>query len=496
VKNIAIISICYLSVFTQSVYAEPASKLLSLSEAISKAVEKNLDVRAEYYNPAQFEADINRNRAIYDPLLSVQTAYSDSSSAQLASIGTSGNTEAFTFNSSISQLFQSGGTLAFNFNNSRNTSDSTTTLPHYWQSGVGLSFSQPLLKNMGQEVTEANIRISQISKYASLERLKTKLLSTVAQVRNEYFKLYTLREALAVKKVSLELARKILNETKTKVAAGVLPAMEILNADFGFVTREKDLIDAEKAVSDQADLLRLLLQLDPQVDIQIKDLPSRELYTPLDDVAISRALSSRPELLEQKRNLELVELQTRVLNNKTKPDLSLNASANLNGVDNRYPQNLEKIGGFDYPGWSIGLMFSYPLGNNAAENDLRKNRLKGEQTALQIKSLEQSIKNDVRSATRSISSGYKQIEVADRGAAFAEERLRAFIRKNEVGLATTKDVLDVENDLVVAKNSQISAVTEYNNAITKLWQTTGELLERQGIRLDENEVNRIYNTVR
>jgi outer membrane protein TolC len=200
--------------------------------------------------------------------------------------------------------------------------------------------------------------------------------------------------------------------------------------------------------------------------------------------------------LEQRRNLELIELQTRVFNNKLKPDLSLNASANLNAVDSGYSRDLGKIGTFDNPGWSIGLLFSYPLGNRAAENDYRKSRLKVEQSNLQINSLEQTIANDVRSALRSISTGYKQIEVADRGVIFAEERLRAFIRKNEVGLATTKDVLDVENDRSIAKNNQILALVAYNNAITSLWLASGELLERQGIRLDENEVNRLYKTVK
>ena len=53
-------------------YSSDTPLSLSLSEAIRMAVEKNLDVRSELYNAAQFEADINRERAIYDPILSFQ----------------------------------------------------------------------------------------------------------------------------------------------------------------------------------------------------------------------------------------------------------------------------------------------------------------------------------------------------------------------------------------------------------------------------------------
>ena len=65
--------------------------LLPLKEAIRMAVEKNLDVRAELYNPAQFEADINRNRSIYDPLLSLQTNFTDSTTASASSTTGRGN---------------------------------------------------------------------------------------------------------------------------------------------------------------------------------------------------------------------------------------------------------------------------------------------------------------------------------------------------------------------------------------------------------------------
>ena len=148
------------------------------------------------------------------------------------------------------------------------------------------------------------------------------------------------------------------------------------------------------------------------------------------------------------------------------------------------------------PSWNVGLEFKYPLGNGAADNDYRRSRLKTDQISLQLRSLEESSKKDVNAAIRGIAVGFKQIDVADRGAKFAEERLRAFIRKNEVGLATTKDVLDVENDLAIAKSNQIKAVVGYANALTTYWQVTGELLEKEGIRVVEGDADKLYSAIR
>jgi outer membrane protein len=495
VRLLTIITVLLTGIITSSALAAEERLQLTLKESIRMAVEKNLDVRAELYNPAQFEADVNRNKSIYDMVFNTETTYTHSSNAGQSS----GDTSSFLLDSDLTQLFWTGATgSVFFYNNSqRNNSqrnDSTSSLKDYWQSSLGVKISQPLLKNLGRENTEININVSRLSKFASIEHFNTTLLNTVTQVRTEYYKLYTLREELEVKKVSLELARKILSETKARVAAGVLPAMEILNAEFGLTSREKDLIDAEKAVSDQVDVLHLLLQIPGNGDLLTLDRPRREQYQASEDEALKRAMS-RPAIKEQKRNLEISELQTRVFNNRIKPDLSINASAYLTGLDRTYSRDLEKIGSLDTPAWSIGLLFSYPIGNNAAENDYRKSRLKSEQIAVQIRSLEESAANEVKSAIRGITSGYKQIDVADRGRAFAEERLRAFIRKNEVGLATTKDVLDVENDLATAKNNQITAVVNYDNAITRLWLVTGELLEREGVRMVEGDADKLYTNI-
>jgi len=485
----SILMLTWLLTLPVSAYSSPVQVQLTLKDSIRMAVEKNLDVRADLYNPAQFEADISRARAIYDPLLALSTEYGDSTTVFYGKVAES---QSFVLNSSISQLLWTGATASVNFNNSY-TGSST---PSYWQTGLGAKVSQPLLKNAGRDATEIAINVSRLSKFSSLERFNSRLLATVAQVRTEYYKLYSLLEERDVKKVSLELARKILSDTKARVKAGVLPAMEILNAEYGSASREKDLIDAELAVVNQFDVLRLLLQLDDkQSELHIIDLPPRELLNPVEEDAVRKAMG-RPDIREQKRNLEIAELQTRVFSSKMRPDLSLFASASLTGSDSTYQSNLDKVVTFDYPVWSIGLNFTYPLGNKAAENDYRKSRLKTEQTALQIRSLEENATNEVRAAIRGLATGFKQIEVTDRGRAFAEERLRAFIRKNEVGLATTKDVLDVENDLAVSKSNQIKAVVGYANALTRYWQVTGELLEREGVRVVEGDADKLYSATR
>ncbi len=468
---------------------------LGLQDAIRQAVEKNLDVRAELYSSAIAEAELRKNRGIYDTRLTLVTDYTDSTRYTTSSI-TGGEQRILRINPGASQLLNTGGTVGLIFNNSYNSNNSPVALNSYWQSDISVEFSQPLMKNFGKEATELGIMVAFYGKEGSLERFKSRLMNTVTRVVAEYYKLYSLREAMEVRKSSLALARKILSDTQGRVKAGVLPAMEILNAEFGLAGREKDIIDTERALADQQDLLRQFLQLAATGEIIPVDPPFRESYPVAESEALSRALLVRPELQDLRITLNTLELQAKVAGSRTKPDLTLTAGVALTGLGKGYGRDLERVNSLNYPVWTVGLTFEYPLGNNIAENEAIKARLSVEQSRTQLRNLEQSVANEVKSAVRGVVADYKQLEVADRGVAFAEERLKSFIKKSEVGLATIKDVLDVENDLTAARNNQINAVVNYVNTVAQLWRSTGEILDREGVRLDKKEADTLYGRSR
>jgi outer membrane protein TolC len=484
-----------LALFTAPGLAQDGTLKLTLKEAIRLAVEKNLDVQAALYTPASAEADIYKNLGIYNPLLSLQANYQDSTTLSSYSFITGGEPvgrqRSTAYNSGVSQLVPTGGTVGAAFDNSWNHEN--FGISNYFQSDVTMTFTQPLLKSFGRENTEININVARFSREGALEQFKAKLLDTISQVKSQYYQLYSLRENLEVKRTSLNLVETILKNTNAQVKAGVLPSMEILNAEFGVASQQKNLIDAERALKDQVDNLRVLLQLQDVTDIVPTDTPYRENYSVDENQAIQLALASRPDLRQQRVTLKTSELQSRVARNQTLPELDFNASAAFTGLDNNYNRDLERVGSGRYPIWIAGLKLTYPIGNDSAKNDYIKSKLAVAQNKTQVKSLEETISRDVRIAVRAVRSGYLQLDVTARGRAYAKEVLQAYIKKQKVGLATTKDVLDELNNLVTAQGNEIQAVTDYNNAIVNLWKATGELLDREGITLGEKEADSLYD---
>ena len=64
-----------------------------------------------------------------------------------------------------------------------------------------------------------------------------------------------------------------------------------------------------------------------------------------------------------------------------------------------------------------------------------------------------------------------------------KHRLRPVLKRGKLGLSTTKDVLDAEANLTQARENLSGARPDYQSAFTGLWKSTGELLDRHGVRL-------------
>ena len=138
--------------------------------------------------------------------------------------------------------------------------------------------------------------------------------------------------------------------------------------------------------------------------------------------------------------------------------------------------------------WAVGLRFSVPLGNSAARADVAAARLKASQARVGVAVLEESAGLEIRTALRALETRRKQDEVSRKGVSVAETRLASFLKRGKLGLSTTKDVLDAEANLTQARDNLSAARADFQSALTSLWKSTGELLDRHGVRIDGNSI--------
>ncbi|MEJ2202382.1 MAG: TolC family protein [Desulfuromonadaceae bacterium] len=316
----------------------------------------------------------------------------------------------------------------------------------------------------------------------AVESLRSQACELLAQVRNGYFDVLRYRDNRTYRQISVALAQKILDENRLRVKAGVLPPIDVLEAEVGLTQRQRELLDAQRAYQDALDLLAVLLNMPQGVAVADEELLAGELLVD-EETAYDSALCRRPELLQQQRAIEKLEIERTVNRNQLLPAVDLIARYARKGFGEDYSDDMDSFGSDDLNDWSIGVAFSYPLGNRQARNELLKTDLliKGQQARLQ--QLREDIRNEIRAAVRLIEVNRKKIDVANRGRELAEEKLRNLLKRKEVGLATTRDVLEGEDDLARARTDQIASLADYNQSITEYLRVSGLLLENEGIRL-------------
>jgi len=139
--------------------------------------------------------------------------------------------------------------------------------------------------------------------------------------------------------------------------------------------------------------------------------------------------------------------------------------------------------------WSVGAEFSIPIRNRAAKANAAVAALERQRAELQIQNLEQSVRVEVRTAARGVTSGEERIAAARKNVELQERKLDAERKKFENGMSTSFEVLTFQTDLANAQLRLIQAVIEYSKARVELERVTGTLLEARGMRL-ETEIGR------
>jgi outer membrane protein TolC len=172
------------------------------------------------------------------------------------------------------------------------------------------------------------------------------------------------------------------------------------------------------------------------------------------------ALEKRPDLLRRVKAIERLNLENRIAHNQLLPSVDLSGSYGHVGLGQDYSSDLDDIASKNFRNWEVGLTVSYPLGNREARNEYLRSqlRLKGEHARLA--QLREDTRKEIRAAIRLLEVSRKKIEVAARGRDLAEEKLRTLLKRKEVGLATTRDILEGEEDLALARTDQITALAD------------------------------------
>lgn len=474
---------------------------LSLNDAVGLALANNEDINV-VVNAAEASGwTLFQNTGIFDPLLQASVTRSHAEQRAISQIF-GAKSDTFTANAQVTQLAPWGGVFSVGFQTQRSSNNAEFNVinPAY-QSGLTLNLTQPLLRNFGKLSTTWLIQIARNNRDSTYQGYVRGVQTAVNGVEQAYWDLVYAIQNLEVKKESLTIAQDLNRITKIKIDVGSLAPIDITQTEVGIATAEQDIITAEGLIGDAQDRLKRLMNFDPK-QWTVPVVPTDSIRSEPVKIDVEQgtqtALDRRPEILSQGYLTEADRVRWEYYKNQTLPRLDLLGTYGRGGTagiitDPNTGQVIETTGvgsslsqifTENFPNWSIGLQFSYPLFNRTARGAREAARFTFEASRATLSTVEQNVLVDVRSAARAIDTAQRQIVAAEKGRELAEKNLDAEKKKFDNGMSTTFQVNQIQRDLSAARTTELQALVVFRKAIAAYHFSTADILEWKGVRIE------------
>jgi outer membrane protein len=482
---------------------------LSIGRTIELALKNNLNVviaRLGYESEGEL---VGQAKGAYSPLFSV-----DFNNQRSVTQGTSQLSGAQTltnistgYNFSWQQQLPTGGNYFVTFDNRRASTNNTfTSVNPRYDAAISAQITQPLLADRQLNSIKQRIVVAQNGERVARHDFESQVMDLVTNVQSAYWDwVYSIRDQ-DVNQKALELAQDLLRNNQIQVQVGTMAPIDVLEAQAEVAARQNDVILSEEAVERNADRIRAFIN-DPNAPdfwvnaiepIDEPELP--EIQIDLDE-AVRTALARRPELAGARVDLDTRNFNVRYTRNQMLPRVDLVGSYALAGlggdrivrsglggdvtqeIPGGYNDALDQLFAGDYPNWTLGLNFSYPIGNSSADAAHAQAQVDYRRQRAVVENQEISIAQQVRVTARLVETGRKAIDATRAARELAQQRLEAEQKKFEVGMSTSFLIVQAQRDLAVAAGNELQAVTNYNKSVVAYRRVTGTILDDQNIEV-------------
>ena len=492
----------------------PAASL-TLDQAVTLALDKNLDIAVQRLNPQLFDFSLASVRSSYLPTVTslIGDQHQTSVPITLLTGGQQVTTTTGTVNGQLVQnLTRGGGNLSVTWNNNRVFSNSFFyNYNPAFNATLVAQYTQPLLRGLRSDATRQQLTVTKVNRSMSDLQLQSTITNTVTSVRNAYWDLVLAVESIHVARTSVDLAHQLVEENQKRVQAGAMTRLDLVTATSQEANNRHTLVLAEGTRRTAEVALKRLLVAGPDDDLwrEVIDPVDRPEDRPLEidlDAALKRALSERTDLAQAKQQIAANDATVKYLQDQTRPQADLVASYALAGlggpqlirggdpqspasftapvvatIPGAYGGALSTLFGHDYPTWGVALNVTYPLGYNAAKAAAARAQLQTTQVAVQMHQLEVQIVTEVTDAAIAARNAFDEIGAATQARDLSEQKLDAEQKKFGVGLSTNYLVVQAQKDLADARNAVLHAEITYQKALVDFARAQQTTLQSAGV---------------
>ncbi len=503
---------------------DPTARGLTLKEAIYIAMQNNPSLKASELDPVASMETVREANGTFDPNLTAQGDIEKSVVPVTSALQTGGSTsfvqKFYDWNFGLNKVSAiTNGTWGVTFDNDRALSNSSFSgvNPAYAPS-LALSLSQPLLQNFGWQFATINVQIAESGQKQAQWTYGQALQDFVQRIGGEYWNVVLSEENLEVARAALRFNLDLVRQNAISVKVGTLAPIDLQEAQSAAATSEANVYTAEANLKNSRTQLRQDVMLNPYgtflpEEIQPLTRPNPQEQVGVDEErALELAVQYVPSLGSMREAIRDALLQVKFSENQVLPQLNLgaqfgltsvagttpcqasrsfpttnpNCSVTVGGVTtpgNKLPfggiygDALDRLWGFTYYNYAAVLTFQMPLDNAVPRAALAQARVQyDQQRVLYRAALSQTVVN-VQSALANLYADYKRAQATASATFYARQSLHDEQIRFRVGMATTHDLLQFQQEEVSAEGNEVQADVDLENAKLALEHSDGTLLQ-------------------
>lgn len=461
-------------------------RMLSLQDCVQLALQHNLDLQIDRYNPQVALFALRAAYGGYDVSLFLSGQHSHNEGVPSVfgtNIFTGQISDENSFNASLGGVSPIGTTYSLQ----GNASDDYGNFPETSSSSASVTANQPLLKNFWIDSTRLNIRVGRNRlKYSELG-LKLQIMTIVTSVEQAYYDLIYDRENVVVQAKAVELAERLVSENKKRLEVGALAPLDLASAEAQAAQNRALVIAAKNQLRTQENLVKQLItdRFSSWADIALQPsgtLTATHQFFSRQD-SWKKGLTQRPDLLQSKLDVEKAGIQLKYDLNQIFPELDVFGTYGYNGGGKEFSGALYDVQQMDRRFYTYGGKVTVPLANLSARNTYKSDKATRQQLVLGLKKLEETIMIAIDDDIATIQANFDQVQATTAQRQYEVAALDAEQKKLENGKSTTYTVLQVQRDLTTARGAEIQALDNYNKSLSQFSFDEASTLERLGIDL-------------
>lgn len=476
--------------------------MVSLERLVRTAVDHNIAVQFARLSPPISEAQVLAAEAAFDWVLFSNINYQNTDSPRAATSATGGTnnitTDEFQTVSGqfgIRRSLVGGGRLTVqnDVSYSDNDTRNQTVRPNpAQQTSLTVQWDQPLLRGLGSEVTQAEVRVARNAERNAVQTLRRDLIRVVSDVERTYWELVRSHLDVLILERLFERGLKVRDQLVERArVVGDANRAQVAEARARVEERRANLLQAQTQLRIVSDRLKALVN-DPELPVGSEvvmvpaNMPADEpvQFSLLESIRTS--IQNRPEVVQAVLGIDDASIRQVVARNALLPDLNLRLQTRFSQLDDNLGESYGSLFNGNFVDYLVGLQFEYPLGNRRAEADYRRRYLERMQTTLAYRNSVQQVVGEVTQSLRRTVLNYALIEQRAASRLAAAESLRVLLVEKDISEGYTVERLDLELNqeerLSQAERAEIQALVDYNTAIADLFAAMGTALERNNIR--------------